>query len=205
MVTEAENNARTAALRERVLRIGRQASLNEQYIESRLGDDDDTGPQHAPILRLRVPATLVATAEPDCAHLYLDRALSWPQYVALLSACANAGLISINELETSLVRQNTIVPIPDVGGATSDPLAAPTGDDIELVRQLTAQLELVTERLQAYDSVEGQLAAVNEVLEMTRGQVKLYRDRYNALLAATEELKTRLHDYEATNAASLSW
>lgn len=214
MVTEAERTARNAVLQERVVRIGRQVFNNEPVepghldadrIGARLHPDDPhTADAYAPILALAVPATLVASDTAERPYLYLDHAMSWSQYALLLGACVSVGLITAAEFERCFAARNTIVPAPGTY-ATAESDDHISADDLELVRQLTVQLQHATDRIQALTIIEQQFAALEDTIETLRQQTQFYRNRYQDLSERLNETRTRLEAYEASASATLSW
>lgn len=212
MVTEAERTARAVAVRERVLRIGRHVlpgitaeTSDAERIGARLhADDPHAEVAYAPIVALCVPATLVPSEIPERPYLYIDHAISWSRYSLVLGALVSAGLITEAEFERCFAARNTIVPAPGTY-PTPDPEDHVGVDDIELVRQLTIQLEQATARIQALSVLEQQFASFEDTIETLRQQANLYRTRYYELSAKLDETRARLEEREANASAVLSW
>lgn len=67
---------------------------------------------HKPVLDLDMPCKLIPSSTPGHFHLYIDQAMSWDAYRALLHALAAAGLIEQGYLNASLARGHTAVRLP---------------------------------------------------------------------------------------------
>jgi hypothetical protein len=69
---------------------------------------------HYPAIDLDFPAELIPSSTPGHFHLYLDAPMSWEQYIVLLAALADAGVISRNYYELSLRDKQTLLRLPHV-------------------------------------------------------------------------------------------
>jgi hypothetical protein len=85
--------------------------------------------QHRPAIDIDLPCKLVESSTPGHFHLYIDHPLDWPQYVALLRAMAEAGIVDEKYLEHSLDRGQTLLRPP----GQKKPLPAPRAFDDESV------------------------------------------------------------------------
>lgn len=82
-------------------------------VGSRLKGDEPEG-LHAPVLDLDFPARLVPSTTPGHFHLYLDVAMPWRKYRALLMALCTAGIIEPGYMKASIARRATFVRKPGV-------------------------------------------------------------------------------------------
>lgn len=76
-----------------------------------------TGPvpttrQHALLIDLDVPAYLVPSSTPGHSHLYVDVAIPEGQYLALLKALADCGVIEAGYYAASRERKATFLRLP---------------------------------------------------------------------------------------------
>lgn len=78
---------------------------------SSLGDDG----LHYPVLDLDLTAYVVPSSTPGHVHLYIERGLTWDQYLDLLRAFRNAGLIEPGYYDACAERRQTFVRLPWVG------------------------------------------------------------------------------------------
>lgn len=67
---------------------------------------------HRPILDLDIPAHLIPSTTPGHGHLYLDKVLTWSQYVTLLDCLAAVGIIEPGYRDASIAREFTAVRLP---------------------------------------------------------------------------------------------
>ncbi len=67
---------------------------------------------HRPVLDLDFPAKLVPSSTEGRYHLYLDKALTWPQYQCLLWALQQAGILEPGYVSASIHRGHTSVRLP---------------------------------------------------------------------------------------------
>lgn len=67
---------------------------------------------HAPVLDIDIPARLVPSTTPGHSHLYFDLPLLWEEYVALLHALVDAGIVEEGFAEASIKRGQTMVRTP---------------------------------------------------------------------------------------------
>lgn len=75
--------------------------------------------QHAPVLDLDIPHTLVPSSTPGHSHLYLDVALPWQEYTTLLKALMVAGIIQEGFYLGALARGHSDARLPWVKKETS--------------------------------------------------------------------------------------
>lgn len=67
---------------------------------------------HMPVLDLDFEARLIPSSRPDHFHLYLDRAMTWDNYVKLLTVLEEVGIIEPGYLNASLKRGYSTVRLP---------------------------------------------------------------------------------------------
>lgn len=82
------------------------------YSSELLELDDEGLPLHAPVIDFDVPARLVPSSTPGNSHLYIDVAMSWEKYEALLQALVDAGVVEPGYLGASRERRATFVRMP---------------------------------------------------------------------------------------------
>lgn len=70
------------------------------------------GEWHYPVLDIDYPAALVPSSTPGHFHLYLNRAVPWEKYQAVLDALADACLIESGYRNASKERGYTSVRLP---------------------------------------------------------------------------------------------
>jgi hypothetical protein len=75
-----------------------------------LSTDDDGW--HRPVLDIDFPAALIPSSTPGHFHLYLDKKLSTSQYMKLLDALAEAGIIEQGYASVSEARGYTSARLP---------------------------------------------------------------------------------------------
>lgn len=75
---------------------------------------------HAPTLDIDVPCYLVESTTPGHYHLYIDKAMSWDQYVQLIVAMKKAGVLNEGWADLSLQRGSTHLRKPNVPKAPND-------------------------------------------------------------------------------------
>lgn len=72
---------------------------------------------HRPVLDLDFDAHLAPSTSADHHHLYLDKVLTWSDYVKLLNVLAEVGLIEPGYRDASIAREFTAVRLPWVAKA----------------------------------------------------------------------------------------
>lgn len=70
------------------------------------------GGYHLPVIDLDMPARVVPSSTPGHHHLYIDKRVSWGQYVKLLEALQDAGLVEPGYVASSRKRGYTAVRPP---------------------------------------------------------------------------------------------
>jgi hypothetical protein len=73
-----------------------------------------SGDKHALTLDIDMEARLLPSSTPGHYHLFIDRVLSWEQYVVVLQALAFAGIIEDGYLRAALRQKQTYVRKPGV-------------------------------------------------------------------------------------------
>ena len=92
------------------------ANLISSLLEAPEGIDpfDTGGPRHAVTLDIDMEARLLPSSTKGHYHLFIDRVLSWEQYVVLLQALAYAGIIEDGYFRAALRQKQTFVRKPGV-------------------------------------------------------------------------------------------
>lgn len=67
---------------------------------------------HRPVLDLDFPAHVVPSTTPGHGHLYLDKVLTWSQYVKLMEVMAEVGILEPGYVSASIAREFTSVRLP---------------------------------------------------------------------------------------------
>lgn len=80
-------------------------------VGSRTTDDDY---MHMPVIDLDFPAHLEPSSTPGRFHLYLNKAIEWPKYLALLTTLYHADIIEEGFYEMSKARGQSYVRYPGV-------------------------------------------------------------------------------------------
>ena len=68
--------------------------------------------QHAPVLDLDFPCTLLDSTTPGHHHLVIDRPLTWDQLVILMDAMAVVGLLEVGYVAAAKRRGYTSIRLP---------------------------------------------------------------------------------------------
>ncbi len=99
-------------------------------------DAEPSGGFHKPVLDIDFPAVLIPSSTVGHFHLYLDKIVSWENYVELLTALAKCDIIEQGYANVSIERGHTAVRLPWVKKPDPvDPWATPVqappieGDD----------------------------------------------------------------------------
>jgi len=69
---------------------------------------------HMPVLDIDYSAVMLESSTPGHFHLYLNKAVSWDKYVAVLKAMGDAGLLEPGFVECSIKRGQSFVRMPGV-------------------------------------------------------------------------------------------
>lgn len=75
---------------------------------------------HAPCIDVDVPMRIVPSTTPGHGHLYIDVAMDWEQYIAILEALAAAGVVERGYVMASEFRKGTHVRLPWVKKAPEE-------------------------------------------------------------------------------------
>lgn len=67
---------------------------------------------HLVVLDIDVPAKLLPSSTPDHWHLYIEKPITWFQYVNLLRALEDCGIVEPGYVSVSIERQGTRVRLP---------------------------------------------------------------------------------------------
>jgi hypothetical protein len=76
---------------------------------------------HAPVLDIDLPCRLEPSTTPGHFHLYIDKAMKWPDYERLLTVLAEVGIIEPGYADASIRRRQTFVRKPGVVKPQSAP------------------------------------------------------------------------------------
>lgn len=68
---------------------------------------------HLPVIDLDLPASLVPSGTPGHFHLYIDKAVSWSDYVNVLTALSDAGIVQWGFRDSTVERGFGSVRHPD--------------------------------------------------------------------------------------------
>jgi hypothetical protein len=75
--------------------------------------------KHAPVIDIDLPCELVPSSTPGHFHLYIEKAITWPRYEALLKALVDAGIVEEGYYKASVVHMQTFVRKPGLTKAHS--------------------------------------------------------------------------------------
>jgi hypothetical protein len=101
--------------------------ISEANISTSIREDAqpmDSGPMHALLLDLDVPAWLVPSSSQGHSHLYVDVRIPQPKFFALLDALADAGVIQPGYANSSKGRGGTALRLPWIKKPTEPTVAA---------------------------------------------------------------------------------
>lgn len=101
----------------KTFKIERDEDGMEARTESPISDSDVISSElpdgmHAPVIDLDLPIRAIPSSTPDNWHLYIEKAMTWEQYLALLWAFVEAGLVEQGYYEASKARGGTHVRLP---------------------------------------------------------------------------------------------
>ena len=80
---------------------------------------------HTFVVDIDLPATLMPSSTPGHSHLYIESYMSWSQYVKVLDAMAEAGIIEYGYVNASKARGFTAVRLPWIRRNDRRPDASP--------------------------------------------------------------------------------
>ena len=85
------------------------------------------GPEdlHKVVIDVDLPVQVVASSTPGHFHLYIDKAMEWDTYLALLHAFMNAGIVEAGYVAAAERRGHTAVRLPWVRKPTALPVPLP--------------------------------------------------------------------------------
>lgn len=69
---------------------------------------------HMPILDFDFECELIPSSTPGHFHFYINKEISWPEYMAVLTSLAAAGLLEVNYVQASIARRATFVRKPGI-------------------------------------------------------------------------------------------
>ena len=92
-------------------------SINPEDIKPTVVDQDNANlvsskcasGKHAPVIDVDIPIYVVPSSQLGHHHLYIDKEISWNNYVRILKALESAGIIETGYLKASLEREYTAV------------------------------------------------------------------------------------------------
>lgn len=73
---------------------------------------DGDGLMHAPVIDVDFPIAVVPSSTPGHFHLYIDKPMFWDQYVELLAALENAGIVQHGFVHHSVNRKKSVLRMP---------------------------------------------------------------------------------------------
>lgn len=121
-MTEEEIESRVPPLAGQVYalaRIGADYDGSERFIGGPIEEAnlitsivDGLPGMHKPVIDVDMPVYVVPSSTPGHCHLYIDRPMTWVQYVHLLEVLAEVGVIEPGYLAASLDRGHTAVRLP---------------------------------------------------------------------------------------------
>ena len=82
--------------------------IESDLVCSRMKDSD----MHIPVLDLDLDAMLIPSSTPGHHHLYIDKPMTWEQYVKLLDVLAEVGILERGYVNVSKKRRMTQVRTP---------------------------------------------------------------------------------------------
>lgn len=94
-----------------VVNAMRVLGVKANCVGSKLADGSNL---HAPTLDIDLPCRLVPSSTPGHFHLYIDKAMTWAQYVRLLNVMADVGILEPNYVAASIRDGATILRRPGV-------------------------------------------------------------------------------------------
>lgn len=101
-----------ACLHKREVAPVAEADVVSSILEPDLQNDPLAGELHAPVIDIDLPCQLVPSSTPGHHHLYIDVAVPWDRYVAVLEAMAAAGIVQPGYVEACKSRGFTSVRLP---------------------------------------------------------------------------------------------
>lgn len=89
-------------------------SFTAPYTDANLISSKAVGPQslHFPALDIDFPCRVVRSTNPGHNHLFIDKALTWEQYVFLLQALEQVGILEKGFVDFSLARGASFIRTP---------------------------------------------------------------------------------------------
>jgi len=89
----------------------RVLGVKANCVGSKLADGSG---MHAPALDIDWPCQLIESSTPGHFHLYIDKRLTWAQYVKVLNVLAEVGILEQNYVAASIRDGATILRRPGV-------------------------------------------------------------------------------------------
>ncbi len=86
--------------------------------------------KHRPVIDIDHGAQLVPSSSPGHHHLYLDTGMEWPEYLALLRALRDAGVLSGFFVKAAEIRGQTFVRVPWVRKLPKDVVEQPEVEEL---------------------------------------------------------------------------
>lgn len=72
----------------------------------------DDGPTHKPVIDVDFPVKVLESSTPGHHHLFIDKELTWHQYLRVLDVLAEVGIVERGYVEASREREFTAVRLP---------------------------------------------------------------------------------------------
>lgn len=100
---------------ERVVTSEQEANLvTSTLVDQSSSSGTKTTVLHAPVLDIDFDAKLIPSSTPGHFHLYLQKAMTWDDYVVLLNALGNTGILEPGYVASALRRGYSSVRKPGV-------------------------------------------------------------------------------------------
>ena len=71
-------------------------------------------PKHKPVLDIDMPVVVVNSSTPGHHHLFIDKEMTWDDYLKLLNVLAEVGIIEQGYLGAAVMREHTAVRLQGV-------------------------------------------------------------------------------------------
>lgn len=169
------------------------SSINPELLKPKVTDQDSANlvssqcvnGKHAPVIDVDIPIHVVPSSQLGHYHLYIDKEISWSNYVRILKALESAGIIESGYLKASLERGYTAVrPVGIVKPGS------PRGSDVlkenAILRDRVKDLVLEVEHLQKQleNGVSNEI--LNDIQTLRKKNRILKESLDHALQALTE-------------------
>ena len=92
------------------------STLEEANLVGSKAEHQFSAEMHWPVIDIDVPIAAVPSKTEGHYHLYIEKAISWPHYMLLLTVMAQAGIVEWGYLNASIARGQTFVRLPKEEG-----------------------------------------------------------------------------------------